>query len=61
MKKNVVIYYSNTGSNQYLAEKIAKQLECHIEAIRPRGNGFPVLLMLSNAEHCFSLQIIDGV
>jgi flavodoxin len=47
MKKNLVVYYSNTGSNRYLAEKIALRLDCDIEAIRPRGNVFPILLLLS--------------
>jgi len=47
MKKTIVIYYSNTGSNRYLAEKIARSLECDIEAIRPRPNLFPILILLS--------------
>jgi flavodoxin len=47
MKKTIVVYYSNTGSNQYLADKIARRLESDIEAIRPRGNVFPILLLLS--------------
>jgi flavodoxin len=47
MKKAIVIYYSNTGSNRYLAEKIADRLECDIEEIKPRPNLFPVLMLLS--------------
>jgi flavodoxin len=47
MKKTIVVYYSNTGSNKYLAEKIAQRLECDIEAIRPRPNLFPILMLLS--------------
>lgn len=34
--KTIVIYYSKTGNNKYIAEKIQKDLGCDIEAIRPR-------------------------
>lgn len=43
--KTIVIYYSRKGSNKFLAEKIAKQLSCEIEAIRPRMNIFMFFLM----------------
>ncbi|MCC7503947.1 MAG: hypothetical protein IT259_01550 [Saprospiraceae bacterium] len=33
--KNLVLYYSQTGSNRYLAERLAAALHCDIEAIRP--------------------------
>jgi len=33
--KNIVIYYSRKGNNNYLARKIANDLNCDIEAIRP--------------------------
>jgi len=36
--KTLVLYYSNKGSNEYLAEKIAQNLDCKIEAIRPNLN-----------------------
>jgi menaquinone-dependent protoporphyrinogen IX oxidase len=48
MKKNLVIYYSKNGSNQYLAEKIAQQLNCDIEAIQPKCKMF-LLLMLKKS------------
>ncbi|MCK5029766.1 MAG: hypothetical protein KAR57_09025 [Bacteroidales bacterium] len=38
MEKAIVIYYSNNGSNRYLAKKIAKNLNCEIEEIKPRLN-----------------------
>ena len=47
MKKDLVVCYSNTGNNRYLAEKIARRLDCEIEAIRPRINAFPLLLLMS--------------
>lgn len=56
MKKNIVIYYSNTGSNRYLAEKIARRLGCDIEAIRPRANVFPVLLLLSSLKTSWGIK-----
>lgn len=45
--KTLVVYYSNTGSNKYLAEKFAHVLECDIEAIKPRLNLFPLLMLFS--------------
>ena len=43
--KTIVIYYSNKGSNKYLAEKISKSLSCEIEEIKPRLNIFLLFLM----------------
>lgn len=45
--KTLVVYYSRTGSNTYLAEKIAHTLRGDIEAITPRLNLFPMLLLFS--------------
>jgi flavodoxin len=45
--KTLVVYYSNTGSNKYLATKISHALQCDIETIRPRMNVFPLLLLFS--------------
>ena len=44
MENSIVIYYSRTGNNKYIAEKIAGNLHCDIEALRPRLNIFPLLL-----------------
>ena len=41
----IVIYYSNKGSNKYLAKKISQSLSCDIEEIRPRLNVFTLFLM----------------
>lgn len=43
--KTIVVYYSNKGSNQYLAHKISDRLSCDIEEIRPRLNVFLLFLM----------------
>jgi len=38
MKKTIVLYYSNNGSNRFLAKKIAERLNCEIEELKPRLN-----------------------
>jgi flavodoxin len=43
--KTIVVFYSNKGSNKYLAEKISKELSCQIEEIKPRLNIFLLFLM----------------
>ncbi len=43
--KALVVYYSNKGSNKYLAEKISERLSCDIEEIRPRLDVFTLFLM----------------
>lgn len=47
MKRTIVVYYSRTGNNRYLAERIAKRLSCDIEPIRPRLGSFPLILLSS--------------
>ncbi|MCA0237854.1 MAG: hypothetical protein LCH81_15870 [Bacteroidetes bacterium] len=42
--KSLVLYYSGTGSSRYLAERMARELQCDIEAIRPRWD-VPFLMM----------------
>ena len=46
--KNIVVYYSRKGSNAYLAKQIARELQCPMEAIRPRMNAFAFILMNVN-------------
>ncbi len=43
--KTIVVYYSRNGSNKYLANKIAKSLECDIEELKPRVNVFIFFLL----------------
>jgi flavodoxin len=45
MEKIIVIYYSNKGSNKFLAQKISKSLSCESEEIKPRMNIFLLFLM----------------
>jgi flavodoxin len=58
MNKTIVIYYSNTGSNRYLAEKVADRLNCDIEALRPRANVFPIQLLLSALKTSWGIKSI---
>lgn len=44
-KKTLVVYYSKTGNNKYLAEKIAQKLKADINAIKPTTNYFFVLII----------------
>lgn len=43
--ETIVVYYSNKGSNEFLANKISKALSCEIEEIKPRLNFFFLFLM----------------
>lgn len=43
--KTLVVYYSNKGSNKFLAHKISKSLQCDIEEIKPRINVFLFFIM----------------
>jgi flavodoxin len=45
-KKYIVVYFSNTGNNKYLAHKMAQTLNCDMEAIRPRVKKLFLILLL---------------
>jgi flavodoxin len=45
MNNTLVVYYSRKGSNRYLARRIASDLQCELEEIRPRLNSFLLFLM----------------
>lgn len=45
--KILVVYYSKSGNNAYLAEKIGDAINADIEAIRPVITAFPVVMLLS--------------
>lgn len=42
--KTIVVYYSKSSNNKFLAEKTAQTLDCDIEEIIPRVNIFILLL-----------------
>jgi flavodoxin len=68
MKESIVFYYSLSGSNYYLANKIAEDLNCPIEEIRPMWNIHLLLLMglhpgnrkIKSGIHRFDRVIIVG-
>lgn len=43
--KSIVYYYSHKGSNRFLANRIAKDLNCEIEELKPRPNAHLLMLM----------------
>lgn len=43
--KTIVYFYSHKGSNRFLANKIAKDINCPIEEIKPRLNSHLLMLM----------------
>jgi menaquinone-dependent protoporphyrinogen IX oxidase len=54
----LVVYFSRTGNNKYLAEKIAQTLAGDIEAIVPRVNLFPVLLLFSATKISLGVKML---
>ncbi len=46
--KTIVYFYSHKGSNRYLANRIANDLNCEIEEIKPRLNSHLLMLMKLN-------------
>lgn len=45
--KALVVYYSKSGNNAYLAQKIASSINADIEKITPIINAFPLVMILS--------------
>jgi flavodoxin len=57
--KTLVLYYSRTGSNEYLAERIAADLNADIEKIRPKAGSFFMLIVYSLLNFSFGLKEIN--
>lgn len=57
--KTLVAYYSNSGNNKYLAEKVAKELNCDIEAIKPRLSLFPFLILFSLTKTSLGIKALS--
>ncbi len=47
MKKHLVLYYSKTGNNQFLAQQSANALSADIMSIQPRFNNIAMQYLLS--------------
>jgi len=54
--RTLVVYYSNTGNNKYLAERIAKDKKCDLFEIKPREKKFFGLLMSSLVKISLGIQ-----
>jgi flavodoxin len=57
--KTLVVYYSNTGNNKYLAGKIANALKSDVEAITPRLNLFPFLILFSIVKTSLGIKTLS--
>jgi hypothetical protein len=47
--KSLVLYYSNSGNNRYLAKRFSKSLSCDLEEIKPLAGILPFLIIFSLA------------
>jgi flavodoxin len=45
--KTLIVYYSRSGNNRFLAEKLAKDISADIQSLRPRVNAFALLAIAS--------------
>ena len=59
MKKVLIVYYSHTGNNLYLAKKLSADLKLDTAEIKPRGCGFIIQLMLSQLKFSFGLSKLE--
>ena len=59
MNKVLIVFYSHTGSNRYLARKLATDLEADLAEIHPRGSGFFIQLILSQLKFSFGISKLD--
>jgi hypothetical protein len=56
--KTLILYYSRTGNNLFLTEKLGQELEADVEAIRPWGNIFGLLLVFSMIRLSFGIRAV---
>jgi flavodoxin len=47
MKKRIIIYFSRTGNSQFMAEKLAVELNCEIIFVKPWFNYVGILFLIS--------------
>lgn len=59
MEKVLIVYYSNTGSNRYLARKIASDLNAELAEIHPRAGVFPLQLLMSQMRFSFGIKKLE--
>ncbi len=54
--KTLVVYYSHSNNNRFIAEQISKRLKCSIDKIRPRGNLHLLQLLFSASRTGFGIH-----
>lgn len=54
--KFLVVYYSGTKNNQFLAQKMASVLNADIENIRPNLNLIPIQLLFTSLKKSFGIK-----
>jgi len=59
MEKNLVLYYSKTGSNRFLAEKIGEKLGCGVVEVKPRFNSFLYIALSTVFNRGFGVKRLD--
>ena len=55
MKKTIILYYSKSGNNRFVAEKLSKDLGSDLIEIKPKFDNFFLLIILSG------LKIPSGI
>lgn len=62
--KSIIFYYSRSGNNKFLAQKMGKSLQCEVFPIEPRITVFPLMLLrltLGNQKISRNLENYDRV
>lgn len=57
--KIIVVYYSHTGNNKYLADKTASELNCKTVEIKPRMGAHLSLILASATKISWGIKNID--
>jgi len=58
--KILIVYYSRTKNNQFIAEKLANAFNADMEVIRPRIQLFPFLLILTSLGKSIGIKRIKA-
>lgn len=57
--ETIIVYYSHTGNNRYMAYRAAAELNCKAAEIKPRAGIFPFLLLSSATKLSWGIKNID--
>lgn len=59
MKKTIIIYFTKTGNNRFIAEKLSKDLDADLTELIPKLNNFFLLLILSGLKIPSSIKTLS--